>query len=98
MPPANKSLGPHPPIFRAHLRTHGFLKALPFTVTIDLSDESAFAVRWAVLGDSVILQHSVLYGADWGSRSTIPPRKSPGRSWRDGDSTLSGMGISETRV
>ncbi|XP_058090860.1 universal stress protein PHOS34 [Magnolia sinica] len=45
-------------------------------IAVDLSDESAFAVRWAVQnylrpGDSVILLHvrptSVLYGADWGS-------------------------------
>ncbi|MGV7451300.1 universal stress protein, partial [Mycobacterium kansasii] len=41
-----------------------------------LSDESAYAVKWAVQnylrpGDSVILVHvrptSVLYGADWGA-------------------------------
>ncbi|KAK7290949.1 hypothetical protein RIF29_05758 [Crotalaria pallida] len=45
-------------------------------IAVDLSDESAYAVRWAVQnylrpGDSVILLHvrptSVLYGADWGS-------------------------------
>ncbi|KAK1327234.1 hypothetical protein QJS10_CPA01g01085 [Acorus calamus] len=45
-------------------------------IAVDLSDESAFAVKWAVLnylrpGDAVILLHvrptSVLYGADWGS-------------------------------
>ncbi|KAK9156002.1 hypothetical protein Sjap_003482 [Stephania japonica] len=46
-------------------------------IAVDLSDESAYAVRWAVQnyirpndGDSVILLHvrptSVLYGADWG--------------------------------
>lgn len=44
-------------------------------VAVDLSDESAFAVRWAVHhylrpGDAVILVHvsptSVLFGADWG--------------------------------
>lgn len=44
-------------------------------VAVDLSDESAFAVRWAVdhylrPGDAVILIHvsptSVLFGADWG--------------------------------
>ncbi|TYH74722.1 hypothetical protein ES332_D05G421700v1 [Gossypium tomentosum] len=44
-------------------------------VAVDLSDESAFAVRWAVQnylrpGDAVIVLHvsptSVLYGADWG--------------------------------
>ncbi|TKW17143.1 hypothetical protein SEVIR_5G346300v4 [Setaria viridis] len=45
-------------------------------IAVDLSDESAFAVRWAVQnylrpGDAVVLLHvrptSVLYGADWGS-------------------------------
>eukprot|EP00252_Welwitschia_mirabilis_P019167 TRINITY_DN4374_c0_g1_i2.p1 TRINITY_DN4374_c0_g1~~TRINITY_DN4374_c0_g1_i2.p1 ORF type:complete len:207 (+),score=19.85 TRINITY_DN4374_c0_g1_i2:177-797(+) len=45
-------------------------------IAVDLSDESAFAVKWAVAnylrpGDSVVLVHvrptSVLYGADWGS-------------------------------
>jgi nucleotide-binding universal stress UspA family protein len=45
-------------------------------VAVDLSDESAYAVRWAVNhylrpGDAVILLHvsptSVLFGADWGS-------------------------------
>ncbi|KAJ4798611.1 Adenine nucleotide alpha hydrolases-like superfamily protein [Rhynchospora pubera] len=47
-------------------------------IAVDLSDESAYALRWAVQnylrpGDSVILLHvrptSVLYGADWGSTS-----------------------------
>ncbi|XP_030451976.1 universal stress protein PHOS34 isoform X2 [Syzygium oleosum] len=45
-------------------------------IAVDLSDESAYAVRWAVQnylrpGDAVVLVHvsptSVLYGADWGS-------------------------------
>ncbi|XP_075513934.1 universal stress protein PHOS34-like [Primulina tabacum] len=45
-------------------------------IAVDLSDESAIAVKWAVHnyirpGDAVILVHvrptSVLYGADWGS-------------------------------
>lgn len=45
-------------------------------IAVDLSDESAHAVRWAVQnylrpGDAVILLHvrptSVLYGADWGA-------------------------------
>ncbi|XP_050368265.1 universal stress protein PHOS32 [Argentina anserina] len=44
-------------------------------IAVDLSDESAFAVQWAVQnylrpGDAVVLLHvrptSVLYGADWG--------------------------------
>ncbi|XP_075495874.1 universal stress protein PHOS32-like isoform X2 [Primulina tabacum] len=45
-------------------------------IAVDLSDESAFAVKWSVQnylrpGDAVILLHvrptSVLYGADWGA-------------------------------
>ncbi|KAG4944650.1 hypothetical protein GLYMA_17G248100v4 [Glycine max] len=48
-------------------------------VAVDLSDESAYAVRWAVQhyirpGDAMILLHrlhvsptNVLFGADWGS-------------------------------
>ncbi|PHU19142.1 hypothetical protein BC332_10293 [Capsicum chinense] len=45
-------------------------------IAVDLSDESAYAVKWAVEnylrhGDAVILLHvrptSVLYGADWGA-------------------------------
>ncbi|KAA8524510.1 hypothetical protein F0562_010933 [Nyssa sinensis] len=48
-------------------------------IAVDLSDESAFAVKWAVQnylrpGDAVILLHvrptSVLYGADWGAVDT----------------------------
>lgn len=47
-------------------------------IAVDLSDESAYAVKWAVdhylrPGDAVALLHvrptSVLYGADWGSES-----------------------------
>ena len=45
-------------------------------IAVDLSDESAYAVRWAVANylrpsDTVILLHvqptSILYGADWGA-------------------------------
>ncbi|XP_073005533.1 universal stress protein PHOS34-like [Typha latifolia] len=45
-------------------------------IAVDLSDESAYAVKWAVQnylrpGDAVMLLHvrptSVLYGADWGA-------------------------------
>lgn len=51
-------------------------------IAVDLSEESAFAVQWAVQnylrpGDSVVLLHvrptSVLYGADWGSVSPNLP-------------------------
>ncbi|GMJ15926.1 hypothetical protein like AT1G11360 [Hibiscus trionum] len=50
-------------------------------VAVDLSEESAFAVRWAVQnylrpGDAVILLHvsptSVLFGADWGPLPHTP--------------------------
>ncbi|KAL4323741.1 hypothetical protein GQ457_11G013200 [Hibiscus cannabinus] len=50
-------------------------------VAVDLSDESAFAVRWAVQnylrpGDAVVLLHvsptSVLFGADWGPLPQSP--------------------------
>ncbi|WCJ37658.1 Adenine nucleotide alpha hydrolases-like superfamily protein [Euphorbia peplus] len=58
---------PHTPISSAQRR---------IAIAVDLSDESAFAVHWALTnylrpGDAVILLHvrptSVLYGADWGS-------------------------------
>ncbi|KAI5331039.1 hypothetical protein PRUPE_4G033700 [Prunus persica] len=51
-------------------------------IAVDLSDESAFAVKWAVQnylrpGDAVILLHvrptSVLYGADWGATDVSIP-------------------------
>ncbi|XP_010547129.1 PREDICTED: universal stress protein PHOS32-like [Tarenaya hassleriana] len=50
-------------------------------IAVDLSDESAYAVRWAVQnylrsGDAVVLLHvrptSVLYGADWGAIDLSP--------------------------
>lgn len=54
-------------------------------IAVDLSDESAFAVQWAVQnylrpGDAVILLHiqltSILYGADWGhAMDAEPPSK-----------------------
>ncbi|KAL3627617.1 hypothetical protein CASFOL_028980 [Castilleja foliolosa] len=54
-------------------------------IAVDLSDESAFAVKWAVQnylrpGDAVILLHvrptSVLYGADWGAVDPAGDEKS----------------------
>jgi len=54
-------------------------------IAVDLSDESAFAVKWAVQnylrpGDAVILLHvrptSVLYGADWGAVDVSLPNPS----------------------
>ncbi|EFH68899.1 predicted protein [Arabidopsis lyrata subsp. lyrata] len=50
-------------------------------IAVDLSDESAYAVQWAVQnylrsGDAVVLLHvqptSVLYGADWGAIDLSP--------------------------
>ncbi|BAF21857.1 universal stress protein PHOS32 [Oryza sativa Japonica Group] len=58
-------------------------------IAVDLSDESAYAVRWAVAnylrpGDAVILLHvrptSVLYGADWGSVDLSLPAANPNPS------------------
>jgi nucleotide-binding universal stress UspA family protein len=49
-------------------------------IAVDLSDESAYAVKWAVAnylrpGDSVVILHvrptSVLFGADWGASDQI---------------------------
>jgi len=49
-------------------------------IAVDLSDESAFAVKWAVdnylrAGDFVIILHvrptSVLFGADWGASDQV---------------------------
>ncbi|KAF5728003.1 hypothetical protein HS088_TW21G00145 [Tripterygium wilfordii] len=63
-------------------------------VAVDLSEESAYAVRWAVdhyirPGDAVILLHvsatNVLFGADWGPLSHSSP------SINDGDSSSGGL-------
>ena len=49
-------------------------------IAVDLSDESAYAVEWAVAnylrpGDNVVILHvrptSVLYGADWGASEQV---------------------------
>ncbi|OMO99878.1 UspA [Corchorus olitorius] len=67
-------LSPHVPLTTNATRTAGAQHRI--AITVDLSDESAYTVRWAVHsylrpGDTVILLHvcptSVLYGADWGS-------------------------------
>ncbi|XP_024374437.1 universal stress protein PHOS32 isoform X2 [Physcomitrium patens] len=51
-------------------------------VAVDLSDESAYAVKWAVenylrSGDHVVILHvrptSVLFGADWGASDQVIP-------------------------
>ncbi|OMO84795.1 Universal stress protein A [Corchorus capsularis] len=65
---------PHVPLTTNATPTAGAQRRI--AIAVDLSDESAYAVRWAVHnylrpGDAVILLHvrptSVLYGADWGS-------------------------------
>ncbi|KAI8011031.1 Universal stress protein PHOS34 [Camellia lanceoleosa] len=72
IPPSSPSLLPLTPTATAHRRV---------AIAVDLSDESAFAVKWAVdnylrPGDAVILLHvrptSVLYGADWGAIDVDP--------------------------
>uniref|UniRef100_M1C1H1 UspA domain-containing protein n=1 Tax=Solanum tuberosum TaxID=4113 RepID=M1C1H1_SOLTU len=61
---------------RFHLGTPTSGANRKVAIAVDLSDESAYAVKWAVQnylrpGDAVILLHvrptSVLYGADWGA-------------------------------
>ncbi|XP_066390961.1 universal stress protein PHOS34-like [Miscanthus floridulus] len=63
-------------------------------IAVDLSDDSAIAVRWAVAnylrpGDAVILLHvrptSVLYGADWGAVDVSLPNPSNAASAEDDD-------------
>lgn len=65
-----------PPSPRLHVTTPTSGAQRRIGIAVDLSDESAFAVKWAVqnylrAGDAVILVHvsptNVLYGADWGS-------------------------------
>lgn len=65
---------PASPRFPSGTPTSGAQRKI--AIAVDLSDESAFAVKWAVQnylrpGDAVILLHvrptSVLYGADWGA-------------------------------
>lgn len=68
-------ISPHLSLSTAHRRV---------AIAVDLSDESAFAVKWAVQnylrpGDAVVLLHvqqtSVLYGADWGTTTTSQAHK-----------------------
>ncbi|KAH8480035.1 hypothetical protein H0E87_030310 [Populus deltoides] len=71
---------PVPPLPALRVRSPSLSTALianrRVAIAVDLSDESAYAVKWAVQnylrpGDAVILLHvrptSALYGADWGS-------------------------------
>ncbi|KAL3522142.1 hypothetical protein ACH5RR_014976 [Cinchona calisaya] len=73
-PPAAILHQPASPRFPSGTPTSGANRKI--AIAIDLSDESAHAVKWAVQnylrpGDAVILLHvrptSILYGADWGS-------------------------------
>uniref|UniRef100_A0A2P2JPE6 Uncharacterized protein MANES_12G086000 n=1 Tax=Rhizophora mucronata TaxID=61149 RepID=A0A2P2JPE6_RHIMU len=68
---SSSSSSPHHPLSTP---TSGAQRRI--AIAVDLSDESAYAVNWAVQnylrpGDAVILLHvrptSVLYGADWGA-------------------------------
>lgn len=72
-----------PPNLTAHRR---------IAIAVDLSDDSAFAVNWAVQnylrpGDAVILLHvrptSVLYGADWGPTDTTTPSEQSQQTLED---------------
>ncbi|KAL3820628.1 hypothetical protein ACJIZ3_006533 [Penstemon smallii] len=73
-PPSATLHQPASPRFPSGTPTPGSNRKI--AIAVDLSDESAFAVKWAVQnylrpGDAVILLHvrptSVLYGADWGA-------------------------------
>ncbi|KAJ3696060.1 hypothetical protein LUZ60_001437 [Juncus effusus] len=81
-PPAVRAPVPTPSIGHVAQSPRLFFSSLSdssprrVAIAVDLSDESAYAVRWAVQnyirpGDAVVLLHvrptSVLYGADWGS-------------------------------
>nr|CAD1829296.1 unnamed protein product [Ananas comosus var. bracteatus] len=66
---------PAPPSSSAAAAVASAASQRRIAIAVDLSDESAYAVRWAVQnylrpGDAVVLLHvrptSVLYGADWG--------------------------------
>ncbi|XP_030459586.1 universal stress protein PHOS34-like isoform X2 [Syzygium oleosum] len=70
---------PPPPPIRTHHESPTAGASRKVAIAVDLSDESAYAVRWAVQnylrpGDAVVLLHvrptSVLYGADWGAVSS----------------------------
>jgi len=70
-------------------------------IAVDLSDESAYAVRWAIAnylrpGDAVILLHvrptSVLYGADWGAVDVSLPNPSAAAASEDDDEDDSELG------
>lgn len=73
---------------RVPLMTNGAQRKI--AIAVDLSDESAYAVRWAVEnylrpGDAVVLLHvrqtSVLYGADWGFINNTENRNDDEGRW-----------------
>ncbi|KAK9225788.1 hypothetical protein WN943_010833 [Citrus x changshan-huyou] len=73
---------------RVPLMTNGAQRKI--AIAVDLSDESAYAVRWAVEnylrpGDAVVLLHvrqtSVLYGADWGFINNTENRNDDEGGW-----------------
>jgi hypothetical protein len=66
----------HRPAARIHGHRPPPHARIGIAIAVDLSDESAFAVKWAVqnylrTGDAIVLLHvhptAVLYGADWDS-------------------------------
>ncbi|THG21213.1 hypothetical protein TEA_028653 [Camellia sinensis var. sinensis] len=74
LPPPAILVPPASPRFPSGTLTPGAHRRI--AIAVDLSDESAYSVKWAVQnylrrGDAVILLHvrptSVLYGADWGA-------------------------------
>lgn len=73
---------PRQTVTQSELSAHASCAHRRIAIAVDLSDESAFAVKWAINnylrpGDSVILLHvrptSLLYGADWGATAPEPP-------------------------
>lgn len=73
-------------------------------IAVDLSDESAFAVKWAVNnylrpGDTVILLHvrptSVLYGADWGATPPEPANLQDKQQLEDSFDNLTSLKAAE---
>ncbi|KAI7738176.1 hypothetical protein M8C21_007559 [Ambrosia artemisiifolia] len=83
-PPAAIVVQPASPRFpKPNPLTTGYYRKV--AIAVDLSDESAYAVNWAVQnylrpGDDVVLLHvrptSVLYGADWGAVEPPPDEQS----------------------
>lgn len=73
-------------------------------IAVDLSDESAFTVKWAIKnylrpGDTVILLHvrptSILYGADWGGTAPEPTTLEHKQQLEDSFDNLTSMKAAE---